>query len=501
MKTHIIQLGENEDAVSLHDRMSWCKTRRILLVCPPDGLGISRLFDFVLLKRHAASMGAELAIVTQDAQVIFLARQSGVPVFASVYQANEQEWHMTPLQPLDRPPATRLSDIAQQRQALKDQHPRWYDQPAARYAWLAVCVLAIIILLVVILPGAQVVLSPRTQTQSGQYNLITTSSATEIDYSTFTLPTYMQEVTVEGSRVLSTTGSLVVPYEQASGSLEFTNHTSHEVSIPPGTIVSTEGADPARFITLSSAAVIVATGDTAIVGARAINPGLSGNLPADKLVVIPGDLTYALTVTNPEPMRGGSNASIPSPDDGDLQAVRDQLSTQLSKQALDQLHASLPGGDMVVPPTLAVTQVIEETFNPPIGEPGEQLEMHLKLKLQAQVVSGEALSRLFTPILNSSLPAGYVPVKDSLVVNPVQPASLIGTGKTHLTVSVTRRIKAVILHDLAAEAIKGTSVSHAAMQLFTYLPLGDQARISTTPGWWPWLPILTMRISVVEEVP
>ncbi len=498
MKTHIIQLGENEDAISLRDRMSWCKTKRILLVSPPNGPGISRLYDFVLLKRHAAALGAELAIVSQAAQERFLAEQCGVLVFTSVSRADEQEWHVTPPPHLDSHPAGRLVELGQQRQSIEANPPHWFRRPGVRYACVGLCVLAIFSLLVVLLPGAQVVLSPRSLTQSAQFNIMLGDSATKVDYSNLAIPASLQDVTVEGSQVISTTGSVVIPFEHATGSLEFTNHTSHEVTIPPGTIVSTQDAAATSFITLPSEPVGIAAGDSTTLDARALNPGISGNLPAGTLVAIQGDLAYALTVTNPELMRGGSNATTPSPVESDLQSLREQLNSQLSRQALDQLHASLPPGDIVVTPNLTVTQVLDESFAPSIGEPGEQLEMHLKLKLQAQVVSGEALSRLLTPLLNSHLPPGYLPVKDSLVVTPLWTPERIDVAKASWRVSASRQVKAVLLHDLAAEAIKGASVSHAVTRLSAYLPLENQARISTSPGWWPWLPILAMRIDVVE---
>ncbi len=499
MKTQIIQLGQNEDAVSLRDRMSWCQTQRILLVWPTQGRGLARRLDLTLLKRYAESLGSELAIVTQDASARFAAQQTGIPVFSTVSQANQQEWRMTRTPPIDRRPSARLDELGQQRLSVRPQAPVWVKRPAIRYACLALCVLSVLALAIVILPGATVVLSPRQQSQSMQVSLTSDPAALGIDNSTLTLPAYLQTIVVEGSQVISTTGSLSIPYEHALGSLEFTNSSATEITVPSGTLVSTQGTQPSQFITRSAADVVLAPGESILVDARALNPGSAGNLPVDSLVVLQSGLGSGLSVTNPSPMQGGTDASLPSPGVLDQQSLHQRLTTLLAQQALVDLHALLPNGDLVVTPTLSFTQVIDEKFSPSIGEPGEQLELYLKLKAQAQVISSESINRLLTPMLDRSLPAGYLPVKESITLQPLNPPFVSPDGKAHWTVVATRQVRAVIPPQFVVEFVRGVRTTRALEQLSTLLPLSGQAQVSMLPKGWPWFPILAMRINVVQE--
>ena len=81
MKTQIIQVSKNDDHVSVCDKMNWSQTGRILLVWPNKWQVLNRRLDLVMVKRHASRLGAQLALVTHDAEVRFIANQVGIPVF------------------------------------------------------------------------------------------------------------------------------------------------------------------------------------------------------------------------------------------------------------------------------------------------------------------------------------------------------------------------------------------------------------------------------------
>ena len=77
MKTQLIPLETHDDLISIRDKMSWAKTPRILLVWPSKGQVGVRPLDLTLLRRHAVSLGAELGLVTRDAEIYAAARRMG----------------------------------------------------------------------------------------------------------------------------------------------------------------------------------------------------------------------------------------------------------------------------------------------------------------------------------------------------------------------------------------------------------------------------------------
>ena len=92
MKTQLIQLESHDDIISIRDKMSWAKTPRILLVWPRKGRVGVRPFDLVLLRRHAESLGAELGLVTHDAEIRAAARPMALPVFSKTGHAQRKPW-------------------------------------------------------------------------------------------------------------------------------------------------------------------------------------------------------------------------------------------------------------------------------------------------------------------------------------------------------------------------------------------------------------------------
>ena len=92
MKTQIITLESHDDLISVRDRMSWAKTPRILLVWPKFEKVTLRQVDLKILQRHAASLGAQLGIVSRVRRVRADAQALRIPVFTSTGEAQRVSW-------------------------------------------------------------------------------------------------------------------------------------------------------------------------------------------------------------------------------------------------------------------------------------------------------------------------------------------------------------------------------------------------------------------------
>jgi hypothetical protein len=231
--------------------------------------------------------------------------------------------------------------------------------------------------------------------------------------------------------------------------------------------------------------------------AQAIKPGVSGNLPAESLVEIEGEYSLELTVTNPEATSGGLDALVPTPTIQNLQNIKEHLTTRLLQEAQTKLQSRLPVDDILIPPTVSMIEILEESYTPAFGEPTEQVELSLRLKIKALVVSGDMLRDMAKPILDAGIPTGYTPVGNLLLFTQLTSPAIGTDGKAAWTMNVSRKIIADIPANQAIESIKGATTAEAADRLSRSLPLAEPAKIVLTPTWWPRLPLLAMRISLV----
>jgi hypothetical protein len=500
VKTQIIQLNRNDDYLSVRDKMDWSQTGRILLVWPDQGHVLNRHLDLKLVNRHAAMMGAQLAVVTHNSEVRFLARQIGIPVFDSSRRAQDIPWRVSQHRKIDLQRNSQYPNLNDLRKIIHPQTPAGLEHPITRFLCFGCSVFALFAIGMFILPSAQIILSPQVETQSMRFDLSADPSLTAINLSTGSLTTYRQDVIVEGNDSITATGSAIIANEIAIGGLQFTNISNQKIFIPAGTIVATVGRNPVRFITSNINSVTVNPNQSINLTAHAIKPGSSGNLPPDNLVAIEGGLGLSLSATNPSATHGGTDASIPSPSSQDLRLLRDRLRSKLELAAMTEMQSILPDEDTLISPTLTIGETLVETYNPSIGAPGNRLELSLRLRIQSQVVSGEALRSLVTLILDSNTPNGYIPLLNTLEITRLSNPTFGEEGLPHWTILANRKLQVDIQENQVIENIKGVTVAQAVDRLSTSLPLAEHVQILLSPEWWPRLPFIPMRMEVVKLV-
>ena len=498
MKTQLIQLDSSDDVISVRDKMGWSQTSRILLVWPESGQILNRRLDLLMLQRHSARLGAQLALVTQSAVVREIAQELNLPVFTSSRQAQNTRWRGRKRperlpQRINPPP-----DVAGLRGQRSAHEPGWQGHPIARYGLFGLSVLAVLILAVYFLPSADITLRPEVQLQS--ISLPVTAS---LQYSAVNLlgevPAQLQRVVVEGRASLPASGSILIPGDPASGTVRFTNLTTQVINIPSGQIVTTLEANPIRFFTTRAGNVPAGPGRMLSIPVQALVAGKTGNLPAGSLVAIEGELGLSLSASNPNATRGGTDVPAPAPTDVDRQKLLDQLTMTLEESALTDLQNSLAEGDLLIPTTLELAETLEQTYLPAEGLPGETLELTLRLEYQATVILAENIQRLVIPLLDGSLPEGHKPLKDSLLITHTAFSSAKETGEMTWNLTAQRLLVADIPGAEAVRIALGRTPAQAVSRLEARLPLADEPQVELSPTWWPRLPYFPPRIRVITE--
>ena len=499
MKTQIITLESHDDLISVRDRMSWAKTPRILLVWPKYEKVTLRQVDLKVLQRHAAALGAQLGLVTRRRRVRVDAEALRIPVFESTGQAQRVAW--------PKPRRRKWPRRAPRRELLREKRELalagreaelWRVHPVVRVGAFLLGVGSVLLLVALFIPRAEVRLQPRTQTQSITLPIVANPSIDSV-FITGSIPARETRVIVEGTETVSVTGEGVIPQSKARGLIVFRNLTQQAVAIPAGTVVRTDDEEAIRFVTTRAGEVPADVGETVELRVEALEPGLAGNAEAESIVVVEGRLGLSLAVTNPEPLTGGREVPSVQATDRDRQRAKDRLMRDLQSQARLQLAEEIGAGDVLFEDKVEVAQILSEIYDPPPGAASTRLTLSMQVEFSAQYASASDLTRLASLALNASIPPGFFAPEEVLSVQPVTEPIRNDDGNTRWTVRAERRIVQQISPAQVMQMIQGVPSQNAHARLKQSLPLAAAPEVLLSPPWWPWVPIVPFRISVVTE--
>ena len=494
MKTQIITLESHDDLISVRDRMSWAKTPRILLVWPKYEKVSLRQVDLKVLQRHALSLGAQLGLVTRARRVRQDAEALNIAVFESTGQAQRLAWPRVRRRKwLQRPPR---KDLRQQREQVLAREEAWRVHPATRVGAFLLGVASVLLLVALFIPRAEVVLHPESKTQSVVLPVIAGPSVESV-FITGSIPAREKRVIVEGTQTVVVTGQGVTPQSKAKGSVTFRNLTQQAVTIPMGTVVRTE--DNIRFATTREGEVAAGLDEVLDLPVEAVESGRAGNVDVETIVVVEGRLGLSLSVTNAGPLSGGRETPSVQASDADRERAKEALMVTLESEARTRLAEETNAGDVLFDDMFAVSQIVSEVYDPPAGAAGTKLTLTMQVEFSSLYADAADLTQLASLALNASIPPGFAAVSEELALKPVTEPILNDDGFTRWTIRAERRIVQQVSPAQVTQMIQGLSARRAQSLLGQSLPLDDAAAISLSPSWWPWIPIVPFRISVVTE--
>jgi hypothetical protein len=430
---------------------------------------------------------------------LFHAHQSGIPTFKSLKQAQKAHWRPERRFRLRRrfekpEPAGPLPDLRSLRPVASASSPKFLSYPAIRVLLFTLGVLALLSIAAMLLPAAVVFIQPEVQTQTVVIDLRAGPQFQTVNLSG-AIPARPLNVVVEGRNQLETSGLTHTPDEFATGRVVITNLSDQSIHIPTGTTVRTTDVDPVRFTTTRSGTLPAGTGEAITITVQAVLPGEAGNLSANRLVALEGTLGANLSVTNPAPTSGGTDRLLPSATQYNRDRLFDLLEDALRQTAAEELQNLILEGDVLFTSTISRTNILEADYTPPEDIPSDELSLNLRLEYTALSASGSDLQEIASQILNASLPQGYVPLPDSLMIRDIS-EPVHRSGVMRWRVQASRQIQADLPSSAIIDLVLGQPPLIAGNRLSTELPLTQPPMIIMQPAWWPRLPFLPFRISV-----
>jgi hypothetical protein len=201
-------------------------------------------------------------------------------------------------------------------------------------------------------------------------------------------------------------------------------------------------------------------------------------------------------VTNPDPTTGGSDRTAAIQTATDRSLVHETLLAELLGECKTDLQQTLTPGDIFFPDTLAVSQVLSETYFPAEGQSGDTLSLTMRLQCQARYASLADVNALGEMSLDANLPEGFDPASDGLAMLPASTPVTDADGITRWDTQAQRLLCARLDPLTAVQLSLGRRPAMALLRLNESLPLAGPPVIQIKPAWWPWLPAVPFRITV-----
>jgi hypothetical protein len=418
-----------------------------------------------------------------------------IPVFKSTGEAQRLAWPKPRRRKFRWHPPRK--DLREKRELILAKEVGWRSHPAARILAFLVGVLAVLTLVALFIPSAQITLAPVSKVQSLVLPVVA-SPAVESVFITGSIPAHEKRVIVDGTQTVNVTGEGVVPQSKSKGIVEFRNLTQQSVSIPAGTVV--RNTDGIRFVTTVDSEVEAGVGKILQLPVEAVEGGIASNLDPETITVIEGRLGLSLSVTNPKATSGGRELPSVQASDADRERVKSLLMETLEEQARQEFEAGLNPGDLPLDQTMTVSQVLAEEYDPPAGAAGTDLKLDMRVEYVSHYAAASDLTELASLALNASLPSGFrIAAPGTLSVSTDTQPVTQEDGSTKWDMRAERKIVQQIDPARVTQMVQGGGAWNIKTKLKESLPLSAAPVIQLTPPWWPWMPIVPFRISVVTE--
>jgi Baseplate J-like protein len=493
----IVYLTNDDDLTGVQDRIEWAQAERIVLVLPHDrntrSLGE---VDFELIRRIGQQFGCDIAIVSARWSQRRIAHDIGLMTFRTIDQAVARKWIANDnVEPLVRmtPPRHFVPG------SLRRLYPRRNWLLIGLRLIIAVATFAIIAgAVLVILPSAQVTVTASSQDISLIVPVSLDAQIDKVDVSARTVPATRIDVVVEDVASVPTTGAKDIPRGKSKGSVIFFNVLQTQYTVPKNTVVRTSSASVAvRFVTLSD--INVPPAGHAEVAIEAIDEGPGGNVPVNQINRVEGLPGLAVTVLNTQPTIGGGVETTHAVTLDDYKRARSILQEKLLQAALVKMKADVEvvrNGWYVVPNTLFIADVQDETYDRFVTEQADQVTLNMRLQVAGLVVSPADLDSVARSVVADKVAAGY-----SLLDVKTERGDVAeeGTGlRTEFYVVAHATAGAKIDENEIKHLIRGKTIADAQATLLQTLALKTNPVITVEPAWLlryvNRLPFVTLRI-------
>ncbi len=498
----IVYLEPGEGIGGAIDRIEWAcaaGAQRVAVEMPADMRW--RDFDFAQVQRFSRLHNIDIALVSTDLRQRAAAREAGLVAFSDVNDVARKRWLTSDeVEPIRRLTAPRRFLPG----SLRRFFPRrnWFVFGARVVVALAtIAVVAASGL--AMLPHAQVTLTASSQRIETIVPVTLDPQSSEVNVEVRTVPATRVDVVVEGRISTPTTGKKDIPKFKARGSVTFSNILTTPYVVPKNTVVRTTATStPARFVTLTD--VEVPPGGKVDATVEAIDEGPMGNVGAGQINRVEGVPSLAVTVFNAAGTSGGGNLTVPAVTEDDYKRLRVELRDKLlatAAEGMTQQREVVNSGLIVLPETLFIADVQDETYDRFITEQADSVSLNMRLQVAGLAIVPRDLEQISRSALTSKVPPGFQLLS---VESSRGEVAEEGTGTdVQFFVNAKGRAGAEISESDVKRLVRGKTLSEAQSALLQNFSLSRNPQIDLGPDWlirlFNRMPYVTLRIDATVE--
>lgn len=487
----VIDLGGDATILDAARRLDAAAESSDVVLVVPSGAPLTRNAIFLeALRRRAGDR--RIVLVTPEARARSLASSVHLKAFSSISALDRHELDAT----------EHLTDArraAMLTRPARRAAPRGGTSPLRALAVFMSLVTAAGILLAVVGPTATIVIAA-TPTPLGPFEYDLRAGPNGGDIRATTL--------FDDKLTAKTTGTATgtKPDEtKATGQELFKNLTTNDIRIPTGTLVQTSDSPPVRFLTTEekvlprSSILPIPTVGTALINIQALEVGPKGNVAPDKIT---RTTSSDYLVTNPAPTAGGKADQIPVVTQADYDKAVSQSDSDVKARAeqrtLEWKAGAAKGTNVygVLWKRTGVVTSASDVVAKELTKDKPTFEITVTASATAYAVIADEPKTTAVAKLRQELASGMELDATSAVVDQVIGASVADDGVHWRVRAQGKQVPQPKTTQMTA-ALAGReydAVSPLAEQL------GFKLRsITPWPEWWPRLPVLDSRITIVVE--
>jgi hypothetical protein len=372
-----------------------------------------------------------------------------------------------------------------------------------RYLALLVYFFALAVLFIAAvytIPGATITLRPKVRPLQVRRQIVADPALESVDASGASVPGRFLSSIQEWQAEVDATGAIEVADAPAKGSVVFVNKLDQPVTIPTGSRVSTSAGERTIFQTMSAEEVPGVVGGTVEVEVVAVEPGIEGNVKANRINRIEGPLALQLEVRNLEATTGGGGRLENAVTESDIERLRSHVMQQLQVRALADMENQLSENEFLARDSLRVVRIIKETYSKFAGEQSDNLVLDIRAELQATAIDETQAIGLAYEELAAGVEPGYELIPGSLHFEGGEVEGVDGQGRVTFEMYGEGITAASLIMDEILGDIAGQKAGVAATYMYENLPLQDYPSIQIWPDWFGRLPFLPVRMHTETEI-
>ncbi len=345
----------------------------------------------------------------------------------------------------------------------------------------------------VVLPKAQITVTPKTAPLATEVPLNFSTRATTTDTAGNVIPAKVVEVIKQTSTQATATGPQTEGGNRATGTITVTNNLRRNQSL----VAQTRFQAPDGSIYRIASRLVLPAGGQAKATVTAAAAGEAGNLPAGTALTVPGlGGGGGVTATTADAFSGGSSGQGTVVSRDDVERAKAELATQAAKEGLEEARGKLAVGFKIEEQAMVPT-VLSANPEPALGTTAPTFTIAGQVRISYFTYEDAEAQRVLKEDLQTKIPAGSDLVEESIQ------QTFVATQTSADTLGGVIRINTLTAPEISREQIKSDVAGQIPAEAESTLRASgklDNVLVTLSPFWVRTVPDSAKKVDVRYQI-